>query len=115
MKSLGAQFQSLRILFTARIVVAVEETNACVQIPAVIIERAPGRERAIQSLDVFERHVLKMKESHDHIRDLTACVVYVVLHLHALARRLQDADEGVAQNGIANMAYVRGLIRIDRS
>ena len=54
-----------------------------------------------------------MKEPDDHIGYLHAGVVDVVLHVDFLPGGAQQADEGVAENGVAQMADVRGLVWID--
>ena len=54
-----------------------------------------------------------MQESDDHIGDLHAGVVDVVLHIHFSAGETQQADEGIAQDGIAQVADVRRLVGID--
>ncbi len=54
-----------------------------------------------------------MEESHDHVGNLDAGVVDVVLHLHGLATEAQQANERVAQDGVAQVADVRGLVGID--
>ena len=54
-----------------------------------------------------------MKKPDHHVGHLHAGVVDVVLHFHAPARRAQHAHEGVAQDGVAQVADVRGLVGID--
>ena len=54
-----------------------------------------------------------MAEGDDDVGDLHAGVVDVVLRLDAVAEPLQAADEGVAHDGVAEVADVRGLVRID--
>src|SRR5205085_194848 len=59
------------------------------------------------------RHVLDVHEADHHIGDLHAGVVYVVVNFDLRAGRTQGADEGVAEHGVAQVADVRGLVRID--
>ena len=54
-----------------------------------------------------------MLERDDDVRDLHAGVVDVVLRLDVIAEPLQAADERVAEDGVAEVADVRGLVRID--
>ena len=56
-----------------------------------------------------------MKESDDDVRDLHAGVIDIKLRFGSLAVRLQNSDERVAQNGVADVTDVRGFVRIDRS
>ncbi len=54
-----------------------------------------------------------MQKSHHHIGHLHAGVVDVVLHIHLLPGGAQQAHERIAQNGVAQVADVRGLVGID--
>ena len=54
-----------------------------------------------------------MRETENYVRDLHAGVVNVVLHFDAAAGVTQDAAERVAEDGVAQMADVRGLVGID--
>jgi hypothetical protein len=54
-----------------------------------------------------------MQEADHHIGHLHAGVVDVVLHVDFLPGGAQQADEGVAENGVAQVADVRGLVGID--
>src|SRR5205807_7187966 len=109
----GAQLYLFRNVHTDRATNAIEQYNSDVQIPAVIVERLFCWQRTIKRLDVIERHVLDMHEAHDDIRDLHARIIDVVLHLDAIAGSLENFDEGVANNGVAHVADVRGLVGID--
>ena len=71
------------------------------------------RGQLAQSVAIAERFLLKMQKSDDHIRHLHAGVVDVVLHIHSLARGAQQAHKRVAQDGVAQMPDVRGLVGID--
>ena len=54
-----------------------------------------------------------MKEGDDHVRDLHARIIDVILHFHAPAGPAQQAHKRIAQRGVAQVADVRGFIRID--
>jgi hypothetical protein len=64
--------------------------------------------------DLVERLLLELAEAHHDVGHLHAGVVDVVLHLHARAAEPQRADERVAQRGVAEMADVGRLVRVDR-
>ena len=57
--------------------------------------------------------MLQVLESNHNVGHLYACVVDVVLNFDILPRGAEHADKGVAQDGVAEMADVGGLIRID--
>jgi glycerol-3-phosphate responsive antiterminator len=54
-----------------------------------------------------------MQKAHHHIGHLHAGVVDVVLHVDLLAGGAQQAHKRVAENGVAQVADVRGLVGID--
>ena len=54
-----------------------------------------------------------MKKTDDNVRNLHPRIVNVVLHLDVLSTEPQQAHKRIAQNGVAQMADVRGLIGID--
>ncbi len=54
-----------------------------------------------------------MREADNHVGDLDASVVDVVLDVDAVSGRAQQADERVAQYRVAQMADVRRLVGID--
>src|ERR1017187_4496774 len=54
-----------------------------------------------------------MEEADDDIGYLDAGVVDVVLHVDLLAGSAEEADKGVAENGVAEMTDVRCLVGID--
>jgi hypothetical protein len=58
--------------------------------------------------------LLQVQESYDHIRDLDAGVVDVVLNVHFVSGGAKQAHEGVAENCIPQMPDVRGLVGINR-
>ena len=59
------------------------------------------------------RLAFEMEEADDHVGDLDAGVVDVVLHVDFLAGGAEQADECVAEDGVAQVADVRGLVGID--
>ena len=64
-------------------------------------------------LDFGSRFPLDVQEADDNVRDLDAGVVDVVLHIDFPAGFAQQADEGIAKDGVAQMAYVRSLVGIN--
>ena len=54
-----------------------------------------------------------MQKADHHIGNLHAGVVDVILYIDLLARGAQQAHKGVAEDGIAQMADVRGLVGVD--
>ena len=60
-----------------------------------------------------QRLAFEMQKADHHIGHLDAGVVDVVLHIDLLSGGAQQAHEGVAENGVAQMADVRGLVGID--
>ncbi len=110
---LDAQAQPLGVFLRVGVAAAVEEADARVQVPAVIVERVVVRRRRVERAHVFERQLLDVLEADDHVGDLHARVVDVVVHFDALAARAQDADERVAEHRVAHVADVRRLVRVD--
>ena len=94
----------------ARLVAVVPLGDARVQIPAVVVEPRRVGDRA----DLVERPVLELAEADDDVGDLDAGVVDVVLHLDRRAAEAQHAHQRVAERGVAQVADVRRLVRIDR-
>src|SRR6185436_17664399 len=94
----------------ALLVAVVPFGDARVEIPAVVIE-ARGRRDALR---VVERQFLELLKSDDDVGDLDAGVVDVVLHFHWMAAKPQDAHQRVAERRVAQVADVRGLVRVDR-
>ena len=82
-----------------------------VQIPAVVVE--------LEGLvgdklpHVGEGFFFEVPKSHDDIGNLNAGVVDVVLNFHMPAARLENADERVADCGVAEMPDVCRLVGID--
>ena len=81
-----------------------------VEIPAVVIEPRGRGDRA----DLVERLVLDLAEADGDVRDLDAGVVDVVLDLDLAAEEAEQPSERVAQRGVAKVADVRRLVRVDR-
>src|ERR1700688_3252314 len=80
-----------------------------VEIPAVVIEARLSSE----SFDFSASFFLDMQKAHDHIGDLNAGVIDIVLDIDCPARVSQQANKSIAENGIAKMAYVRRLVGIN--
>ena len=64
--------------------------------------------------DLVERLVLQLAEADRDVGDLHAGVVDVVLDLDLASEEPQQAAEGVAERGVAQVPDVRRLVRIDR-
>ena len=54
-----------------------------------------------------------MEEADDDIGEIHAGVVYVVLDIDFLAGGAKESDESVAEDGVAQVANVRGFVGID--
>ena len=54
-----------------------------------------------------------MEEADDYIGDLHTGVVDVVLDIDFLSGGAEETDEGVAEDGVAQVADVGGLVGID--
>ena len=61
-----------------------------------------------------ERLLLELAEADDDVGDLHAGVVDVVLDLDRPSLEAEQPAEGVAERGVAQVADVRRLVRIDR-
>ena len=101
--------QRLEAMLQILLVLGVPLRNARVEIPAVVIEARLGGELFY----VSPRFLFKINKSHHHVGDLHARVVDVVLDIHFPARKAQQADERIAQDGVAEMPDVRGLVGIN--
>ena len=67
----------------------------------------------MQLRDARRGSAFKVEEADDHVGDLNAGVVDVVLHVDLLPGGAQQAHKGVAEDGVAQVADVRGLVGID--
>jgi len=54
-----------------------------------------------------------VQESDDHVGDLHAGVIDIVLHLHVVCGVAQRSRHGVAQYGVSHMADVRRFVWVD--
>ena len=54
-----------------------------------------------------------MQKSDDHVGNLDSGIVDVVLNVHVSSGKTQQADKSIAQDGIAQMADMRGFVGID--
>ena len=83
--------------------------DARVEVPAVVVEaRRRGNLTGRGQVEALE-----LAEAHDDVGHLHARVIDVVLHLHRRAAEAEHAREGVAQDGVADVPDVRGLVRVD--
>ena len=87
----------------------VEVPDLRIEVPAVVVE---ARRRG-QGAHLGRRLALEVLEAHHDVRDLHAGVVDVVLHPDLAAAILQDAHEGVAEDRVAQVADVGGLVGVD--
>ncbi len=96
----GPQAQRLRLPL-------VHLGDACIEIPAEEIEAPADRLR--------RRHPIlqDLAEADDQVRHLDSRVVDVVLHLHLMPEESQASRQRVPQDGVAQVADVRRLVRID--
>ena len=93
---------------------AVPLRGAGVDVPAVVVDAlAFAGEVGEKCAEVGRRFLFKMQKADDDVSDLDAGVVNVVLHVDFVAGGAEQADECVAENRIAQMADVRGLVGID--
>ena len=85
--------------------------SAGIKVPAQVVE--PLARIADQAAHFHRRFSFEKVEPHHHVCYLNAGVVDVVLHFDRAARGPQHAHECVAEDGVADVADVRGLVRID--
>ena len=85
-----------------------------VQVPAVVVD-ALIVDRARRAVRARRWRIVPSRcmRADDHVGNLHAGVVDVVLHVDLVPVRAQQAHEGVAENGVAQVADVRGLVGID--
>ena len=82
-----------------------------IQVPAVVIETHLRVAR--QSPHLVNPHVPQESKRRHHVRNLHAGVVDVVLDFDAPPERPQHAHEGVSEHGVAQVADMCGLVRVD--
>ena len=92
--------------------------DARVEVPAEVVDELVGLVDLCEQLaDAGEREAEEFCEAYDDIRDLDAGVVDVVLDSYFPAPfeavRAEEAGEGVAEDGVAEVADVRGLVGVD--
>ena len=78
-----------------------------VEIPAVVVELA------WKGLDFLQGLLFQILEADHHVGDLDAGIVDIILDFHPLADRPQQASKGVAQDGVAQVSDVSGLVGVD--
>jgi len=69
--------------------------------------------RGDELLDLGGGLLFEMQKRHDHVRHLHAGVVDVVLRFHVIAEPLRAANVRIAEDRIAEVTDVLGLVRID--
>ena len=92
--------------------------DAGVEVPAIEVDKLVGlHDLDEQLVDAGEREAEEMGEADDDVRDLDAGIVDVVLDADLpagfVAVAAQEAGEGVAEDGVAEMADVRGFVGVD--
>ena len=83
--------------------------HARVEIPAGVVEAAGVRDLP----DLVQRLVLELPEADRDVGNLHPGVVDVVLDFHRAAEEAEEASEGVAEGGVAQVADMRRLVRVD--
>src|SRR5215469_10589028 len=101
--------QSFRAMPEVLSVLLVPLRNAGIEFPAIVIEARLSAE----FLDLVPLFLFKMQETDDDIRDLHSGVVDVVLNVNFPLRKTKKTDKCVAENGVAEVSDVRGLVGID--
>ena len=104
MQRLQPRLDPLRVLLEV-------SRHARIQIPAVVIE-ADCR-IGDESLHILRRFLFELQKTNHHISNLHAGVVDVVLHLYLGAARAQQAHKGVPQRGVAQVADMGSLVRVN--
>ena len=88
-----------------------------VHVPAEVAERSISRPARIgapdRAVDLLQRPPPDVEEADDHVGDLNARVVDVVLHLDRAAGVAEAPHEGVAEHRVAKVADVRGFVGVD--
>jgi hypothetical protein len=107
-----------RLLVFGRLVIPLRD--ACIELPAVIVEGSSagasgdvGGELRDEGFDVGEREFFEMDESDDDVGDLDAGVVDVVLDVDGVSGGAQEADEGIAEDGVAKVSDMGGFVGVD--
>ena len=101
--------QRLRLQPLSRGIGGVEVAHLRVEVPAVVVEAVRARELR----DLVAGLAVHVQEADHHVRHLDARVVDVVLHADLAPALAQHAHEGVAQDGVAQVADVGGLVGVD--
>ncbi len=84
-------------------------SDAGIKIPAEVVKFRCGGQRFYFG----ERFFLEMEEAEDHVSNLHTGIVDVILDFDAAAGVAQQTRESVAQDCVANVADMRGFVRID--
>jgi len=86
---------------------AVPAPDLGVKVPAQVVEGLG------QGGHLGRREVAQVDEAHHNVGELHSRVVDVVLDLHRVAEGAQGAHQGVAEDGVAQVADVRRLVGVD--
>ena len=93
---------------------AVPLRGAGVEVPAVVVNALAFAGEAVNKCANFGgRFLFEMQKSDHDVGDLDAGVVDVVLHVDFVAGGAEKTHKCVAENGVAQMADVRGFVGID--
>ena len=88
--------------------------DAGVEVPAIVVDALVARFEVVEEgFDVGDGFVFDVLQADDDVGDLDAGVVDVVLDVDLFAGGAEEANEGVAEDGIAEMADVRGLVGVN--
>jgi hypothetical protein len=92
--------------------------DAGVEVPAVEVDALVGfKEFSEEFAGAGEGFAFEVDEADDYVCDLNPSVVDVVLHAYFVAGFVgvgaEEALEGVAEDGVAEMADVGGLVGVD--
>ena len=85
-----------------------------VEIPAVVVN-APAalRELGEERANLGDSFLFEMQKAYNDVGNLDAGVVNVVLHVDFVAGGTEETDKCVAEDRVAEMTDVRGLVGID--
>ena len=92
-----------------RLIAVVPLGDLRIEVPAVVVEARRVGDRP----DLVDRLVLEFAEADDHVGDLNAGVVDVVLRFDRRPLEAERADQRIAERGVAQVADVRRLVRVD--
>ena len=105
----GAVGQALSVLLVPAGHRGVQVPREVVEPFAAVVQRLLG----IAAQDFFEALTPNLPEPDDQVGNLDSGVVDIVLRLDPPAEPLEKPDQGIAEDGVAEMADVRGFIGVD--